>query len=194
MAADTNGLTPKQRRFVEEYLIDRNATQAAIRAGYSVKTANQQGPRLLVNVGIAAAIAAGCAKVAEKLGITVERIQEELAKIGFANSDDYLTGDPSEPSIALPLGDRDKMAAVAEVTVESFKDGKGEGARDVRRVKYKLHDKRAALVDLGRNLGMFKERVEHTGKDGGPVEMGFSEAARAIAFIFAAAQNAPKET
>jgi hypothetical protein len=49
-------LSPRQRRFVEEYLTDLNATQAAIRAGYSARTANEQGPRLLVNVGIATAI------------------------------------------------------------------------------------------------------------------------------------------
>lgn len=186
MAADTADLTAKQQRFVQEYLIDHNATQAAIRAGYSAKTAKSIGQENLTKPDIADAIAAAQKAVVEKVGVTAERVREELAKIGFANSDDYLTGDPSEPSISLPLGDRVKMAAVAEVTVESFKDGKGEGARDVRRVKYKLHDKRAALVDLGRDLGMFKERVEHTGKDGAPIAVTIPDAARAIAFLLAA--------
>lgn len=71
-------LTPKQRRFVEEYLIDSNATQAAIRACYSQKTANEQGARLLVNVSIQEAIAEGQAKAAERNEITVDNLLAEL--------------------------------------------------------------------------------------------------------------------
>ncbi len=78
-------LTPKQERFVAEYLIDLNATQAAIRAGYSEKTAQQQGSRLLLNVLVQEAIAKGREKTAAKLEITKERIVEELAKIAFAD-------------------------------------------------------------------------------------------------------------
>lgn len=66
------GLTPKQARFVDEFIVDLNATQAAIRAGYSAKTANQSGPRLLVNVGVAAAIAKRQAKVSAKAELTAE--------------------------------------------------------------------------------------------------------------------------
>jgi hypothetical protein len=51
-----SGLTPRQRRFVEEYLVDLNATQAAIRAGYSARTANEQGARLLANASVAAVV------------------------------------------------------------------------------------------------------------------------------------------
>ena len=68
-----SSLTPRQERFVAEYLIDLNATQAAIRAGYSAKTAEVQGPRLLGNVRVAAAIADGQAKRAERNGLIVER-------------------------------------------------------------------------------------------------------------------------
>ena len=64
-------LTARQQRFVEEYLIDLNATQAAIRAGYSARTAEQQGPRLLGNVGVAGAIAAGRAKATAQAEATV---------------------------------------------------------------------------------------------------------------------------
>nr|WP_312967783.1 terminase small subunit [Brucella intermedia] len=83
-------LTPKQERFVAEYLIDLNATQAAIRAGYSEKTAQQQGSRLLLNVVVQEAIAKGREKTAAKLEITKERIVDELAKIGFSNMLDYM--------------------------------------------------------------------------------------------------------
>src|SRR5712672_3014311 len=65
---------------------------------------------------------------------------------------------------------RDQAAALIEVTVEDFLDGRGEDAREVRKVKFKLADKRGPLVDLGKHLGLFKERVELTGKDGGAME------------------------
>lgn len=71
-------MTPKQVRFVQEYLIDLNATQAAIRAGYSERTAHAQGPRLLENVGVREAIAAAQQTHAERTGETVEKITDEL--------------------------------------------------------------------------------------------------------------------
>ena len=72
------GLTPKQQRFVAEFLVDLNATQAAIRAGYSAKTANKTGPRLLVNVGIAAAISAGQQARQQRTEITQDWVLERL--------------------------------------------------------------------------------------------------------------------
>lgn len=74
-------LTPRQRRFVDEYLIDLNATQAAIRAGYSAKTANRIGPRLLSNVVVGDAVRAKQARYAEKLEITAAGITTELQDI-----------------------------------------------------------------------------------------------------------------
>lgn len=67
-------LTPKQQRFVEEYMVDLNATQAAIRAGYSAKTAHVQGPRLLGNVGVAAAIQSGVTKRAKRVEVTADYV------------------------------------------------------------------------------------------------------------------------
>lgn len=74
----SRGLSPKQQRFVDEYLVDSNATQAAIRAGYSAKTAEQQGSRLLRNVQVAAAIEERGAKLAKKVGTTAERVRRGL--------------------------------------------------------------------------------------------------------------------
>lgn len=74
-------MSPKQQRFVQEYLIDLNATQAAIRAGYSAKTANEQGSRLLANASIREAVARGQEKVAAKAELTVEAHLDELEKI-----------------------------------------------------------------------------------------------------------------
>ena len=70
-------LTPKQQRFVEEFLVDSNATQAAIRAGYSAKTANPKGSQLLAKVSVAAAVAEAQAKRRERLEVTVDRITAE---------------------------------------------------------------------------------------------------------------------
>lgn len=72
-------LTPKQKRFVDEYLIDLNATQAAIRAGY--KNANKQGPRLLVNGGVGDAIAAKQKRLEVKYEITQEKVLKDIGLI-----------------------------------------------------------------------------------------------------------------
>lgn len=164
-------LTPKQARFVEEFVVDLNATQAAIRAGYSAKTAADIGRQLLRKTPVARAISERQRAISERIGVTAERVVEELAKIGFANMSDYMkVGEDGDPYLDFSGLTRDQAAALSEVTVEDFKDGRGEDARDVRRIKFKLHDKRAALVDLGKHLGMFKEKVEVSGPDGGPIQ------------------------
>jgi len=165
-------MTPKQERFVGEYLKDLNATQAAIRAGYSKKTAEVQGPRLLGNVRVAAKIKEAQEKLAEETGITVRRTLEELALIGFADMGTYLRFEPNGDVFldwtALPEG---ATKVISEITQEVVKKlGEGEDAAAVIRTKFKLHDKLSALDKIGRHLGMFKDRVEHTGKDGGPIE------------------------
>lgn len=166
-----SGLTAKQARFVAEYLVDLNATQAAIRAGYSAKTAEQQGSRLLRNVQVRSEVEKRQAKTAEKLEVTKKRIVEELAKIGFSNMQDYMRANSDgDPYLDFSDLTRDQAAALSEITVEDFKDGRGEDARDVRRVKFKLHDKKGALVDLAKMLGFVVEKHEHTGKGGGPIE------------------------
>ncbi len=155
-------LNSKQQRFVDEYLIDLNATQAAIRAGYSKQTAYSQGQRLLKHVEIAPLIASRKQAHADKLDITAERVLRELALIGFANMADYMrVGPDGDPYLDFSAITRDQAAALTEVTVEDFKDGRGEDAREVRKVKFKLADKRGALVDLGRHLKLFVDVVEH---------------------------------
>jgi phage terminase small subunit len=104
----------------------------------------------------------------EKLAITKERILAELARIGFANMQDYVqptaAGDVVVNVSALS---RDQAAAIQEVIVD-YRTGGGEDSKDVKRVRLKLHDKRAALVDLGKHLGLFVERrhvtTEHIDK------------------------------
>lgn len=163
-------LTAKQRRFVDEYLVDLNATQAAIRAGYSRKTAYSIGPENLKKPQVQQAVSAAVGKRAAKIELTADMVLDELRKLGFSNMRDYMGGIvDGDPYLDFSKLTRDQAAALQEVTVEDFVDGRGEDARDVRRVKFRLADKRAALVDLGRHLGMFIERHEFTGKGGTPL-------------------------
>jgi len=165
-------LSARQKRFVDEYLIDLNATQAAIRAGYSKRAARAIGSENLTKPDIAAAVEQALAKRSERLEITADRVLEELAKMGFANMQDYMAvGPDGDPYLDFSALTRDQAAALVEVTVEDFKDGRGDAGRDVRRVKFKLADKISALTGIGRHLGMFKDKVEHTGADGGPIEV-----------------------
>ena len=85
---------------------------------------------------------------------------------------DYMrVGADGDPVLDFSKLTRDQAAVLTEVTVEDYVDGRGEDARQVRRVKFKLASKLVALELLGKHLGLFKDRVEHTGKDGGPVEV-----------------------
>ena len=171
-----NKLTAKQERFVSEYLIDLNATQAAIRAGYAKKSADVEGSRLLGNAKVAAAVSAGRAKQMQRAEIEADDVIRELAKIGFANMLDYIQiGQDGDAYVNLADLTREQAAAIGEVTVEDFKDGRGEDARDVRRIKFKLADKRAALVDLGRHFALFTDKVEHACVLGLQTEVGSIE-------------------
>jgi len=150
-------LTPKQARFVQEYLIDLNAAQAAIRAGYSAKTARVIGHENLTKPDIAAAIEKARATHAERAELTADLVIDELRKIAFANMADYISRTSKGDShLDFSVLTRDQAAALCEVTIENFVDGSGGDARPVKRVKFRLYDKRAALVDLGRHLGFFE--------------------------------------
>lgn len=165
-------LTAKQQRFVDEYMVDLNAKQAAIRAGYSARSAEQNGSRMLRNDKVAAEVAKRQAKVAEKLELTQEMVRDELRKLAFSNMLDYMRAGPDgDPYLDFSQLTRDQAAALAEVTVEDFKDGRGEEARDVRRIKFKLSDKRASLMDLAKLCGFVTEKHEHSGPGGGPMKL-----------------------
>jgi phage terminase small subunit len=163
-------LPPMQARFVSEYLLDLNATQAAIRAGYSAATAEQHGPRLLGFVGVRAAIDSALSKRAERVEIKAERVLQELSLIGLADMANYVTFS-ADGELLLDFSNMPEGAtrAIAEVTQEEFTDGKGDSARQVRRTKFKLHPKTHALELLGKHLALFVERMRHEG--GSPVEI-----------------------
>ncbi|MCL5292551.1 MAG: terminase small subunit [Actinobacteria bacterium] len=144
-------LTPKQTSFAEEYLIDLNATQAAIRAGYSPKSAEAEASRQLRNVKVKAAVANAIAERSKRTGVSQDRIILELAKIALVNAIDVINMDE-----ATIRGDanREDTAAIASVKVKIIPTGK-DGAIIEREVK--VYDKIRALELLGKHLGMFKD-------------------------------------
>ena len=139
-------MTPRQRRFVDEYLIDLDGRHAAIRAGYGRSGAKDRGYKLLRRPEVAAAIAAAMAERARRTGITPDRVLEELARIAFIDwrrlaawgPDDVTVTDSRELSAA-------ETAAVARVSI----DGGWEN-----RVAIATHDKQRALATLARILGL----------------------------------------
>ena len=146
-------LTPKQQRFVEEYLVDLNATQAAIRAGYSEKTAQEIGAQNLSKLMVATAIAEAQAARSERTEITQDRVLLEYARIAFSDMRTFAKWGPDGVSLIesdqLP---EDAALCVAEVTETTTKHGGS--------IKFKLHDKRAALDSLAKHLGMFQTEDE----------------------------------
>lgn len=143
-------MTDKQARFCEEYMIDLNATQAAIRAGYSPKTAQEQSARLLSNVMVQNRLAQLQAEQSRRTGVSADRVVRELAKIAFANASDLI--DPETASVKLDAS-RDDLAAIQSIKVKSF----GE---DGLEHEVKLADKLRALDLLGKHLGMYKDASE----------------------------------
>jgi phage terminase small subunit len=177
--------------FAQQLVGGKSEADAYVAAGFKPDPGNPS--RLAKRPDVQARIAELKAAAAERAEITVARVLAELGKIGFANMADYMsTGPDGDPFLDFSALTRDQAAALAEVTVEDFKDGRGEFARDVRRVKFKLSDKRSALVDIGKHLGMFTERVEHTGANGGPietVELSDTEAVGRMLFLIAKARK-----
>jgi phage terminase small subunit len=159
----------KHERFAQEIAKGSSITAAYAAAGFSKNDSNAS--RLNRNELVRARVDEILAEAAQACGVTVQRIVDELAKIGFANMADYMRGgSDGDPYLDFSQLTREQAAALAEVTVEDFKDGRGEDARDVRRIKFKLSDKQGALEKLGKHLGMFRDKVEHSGPGGGPIE------------------------
>lgn len=158
-------MTPKQQRFVEEYLIDLNATQAAIRAGYSAKTAYSIGEEILRKPEVAAALSLAQAARAIRTEITQDRVLAELARIGFADVRRLFT----EGGTMITPSDLDDEIAPAVASVEVVERRiRGEDDKiEVEHVrKIRLNDKLGALTQIGRHLGMFVDKVELSGKVG----------------------------
>jgi phage terminase, small subunit len=142
-------LNEKQKRFVSEYIIDLNAKQAAIRAGYSPKGAEPQASRLLSNAKIQVEIAKAMEDRGKRTGITQDRVLAELSAIAFAKATDYVEVD-DDGSV--------KIKPTAELTEEQKKAIASikEGANGI---EIKLTDKTKALEMLSRHLGLFNDKL-----------------------------------
>lgn len=174
-------LTPKQQLFIQEYMIDLNATQAAIRAGYSAKTAHSIGVENLGKPEISSALQEAMDERAARTNITQDRVLRELARIGFADMRKLLrwTGNRTVMDLEaaeesgeveirhtnmVMLYDSDELDADTAAAISEISQTK-EGA-----LKVKLHDKQAALVNIGKHLGMFTEKVQVDAKHAHTVE------------------------
>lgn len=237
-------LTPKQKKFVAEYLVDLNGTQAAVRAGYSKRTANEQAARLLVNVNVSAAVSAAQAELSKRTEITQEMVLQRMwdiatadpnqlmqhrrvscrfchgkghayqwineaehqracdDEIAQARKDDrpafppskaggfgYTTANKPHPDCPNCFGD-----GHSHVHFNDTRDLKGPAALLYAGAKLtkdglelKTQDQGKALENVARHLGMFKEKVELTGPDGGPIEINDTERAAKIKALLAAA-------
>ena len=166
-------LTDKQKRFCEEYLIDLNATQAAIRAGYSTKTAEQTASRLLRNVKVQEYIAKRQKELSRSTEITQERVIKELALIAFSNNADY--AHVVEKKMQVEAGgtlvdvlDKDgkpvMYRTVEPVLTEELTEEQKRALAVIKKgregLEVKSCDNVKALELLGKHLGIFTDKIE----------------------------------
>ena len=165
---DMPKLTEKQKRFVEEYLIDLNATQAVIRAGYSTKRASEQGYQLLQKDTVKEAIDIAIAERANRTHISQDRVLQEIALIAFSNGSDFakvvskteidedgnivhdpITGEP-KTFFDIELVPTEQLTREQQSAIACIKQGKFG-------IEVKPCDKLKALELLGKHLGLFKD-------------------------------------
>lgn len=155
MSKAANGLNPKQQRFVDEYLKDLNGTQAAIRAGYSARTAQEQSSRLLSKAIVAAAVKAGIGRSVERAHLTVERIDQEISRLAFADLRKLYNPDGT---LKQPHEWPDDVAAfVSGVEVVEKKAADGTIVAVMKKVK--TWDKPAALTLAARRLALLHDKL-----------------------------------
>lgn len=158
----------KAAKFVTEYLVDLNATQAAIRAGYAKDSAGVAGSRLLKSAKVKAAVDAAISERAKRTEITADRVLQELWRI--ATSDIAKAFDGSGNLLPVHQMAPEARAALAGVETEELLDGQGEERKAVGQSRKVKHwDKVKALELVGKHLGMWKDKVEVSGEAGGPM-------------------------
>lgn len=145
-------LSEQRQRFVEEYLIDLNGTQAAIRAGYSVKTAQEQSSRLLSNVMVQEAISKAMAARSKRTGVNQDRVVLELAKIAFVKMTDLVDGSGKIREDATD----DDLSCIESI---KYKHSDTDTGYSVER-EVKVASKLKALELLGKHLGMWNDKID----------------------------------
>ena len=168
-------LTPKQERFCNEYLVDLNATQAAIRAGYKPNYADRMAHKLVENSRVQEYLQKRMKARERRTEITQDRVLQELANIGFSNGSDfakviqksYMKNDVEifYNTVEMVLTDdldKNKLPAIAGI--KTTKDG----------IEVKMNDKVKALELMGKHLGMFTEKVELSGETKQDIKINFN--------------------
>lgn len=174
-------LTEKQKRFCDEYLIDLNATQAAIRAGYSPKGMNKRVTRMMANEGIMNYIQQHMKDREKRTEITQDKVLKELAAIAFSNGSNYAKvvekkayNEKGEPIIDEETGQQLTYKVVDMVLTNDLSDIDKKAIASIKRGKNGIEvstcDKVRALELLGRHLGMFTNKVEVSGNVNNPFE------------------------
>jgi len=147
-----DGLSPKQQRFIEEYLVDLNASQAALRAGYSARTAFRSGIENMQKPAIKAAISAAQARRADRVGITQDQVLVEFGIVSFSDVRHYVIDNQGNVQLAEEAPDC-AMRAVSSIKKKIIPLGEGKHAYET---EIRLWSKPAALRMAGEHLGMFE--------------------------------------
>lgn len=172
--SSTPGLNAKQKAFVREYLKDFNATQAAVRAGYSAKTAHSSGPRLLEHDGVQAAIAKGQERAQQRADMTVDDVVRGFQEIAECDVTSVV-GWNEQGELVVTSFDSvppEVRRCISEIRQTETKDG-------TRSIAIKFYSKTEALTKLGQHFGMFVQKVEVDG--GEAVRAGLSRLHKALA-------------
>ena len=162
-------LTARQERFAIEYVVDFNATQAAIRAGYSESSAQAHGSNLLKNDAVKALVDEFNTRQCRKLEINAERVVDEIAKIAFANVSDIIRIEANGlASVDLSNATDDQLVALESIKTREYTEGRGENTAQVTSVEIKMRDKLKALDMLAKRTGAYRESIDVT-SNGEPV-------------------------
>ena len=164
-------LTPKQKIFVDEYLVDLNATRAYKAAYKNIKkdeTAAVNGNRLLRNAKVKDHIDKRMKDREKRTEVTQDKVLQELAKIGFADIKDYLEYKTAKTVVQ---HDESGEPVIDYQQIVNVIDSKEVDTSVIQEVsigkdgtfKFKLYDKQKALVDIGKHLGMFTDKIEVKG-------------------------------
>lgn len=168
---EEHDLPPRRQAFVREYCRDLNGTQAAIRAGYSPRTANEQASELLAFPSVKAAVDRQLAQRAARIGVTQDHVLAEMAILSDATLDWFVISDEGNVTLA-PGAPEGAMAAIQSIERDcTIKMDKDDNIYKTYKVKIRLWDKPNPLKLMGNHVGLFPNKVEVTGKDGGPLEV-----------------------
>ncbi|MBR0787770.1 terminase small subunit [Bradyrhizobium manausense] len=166
--ATTSALTAKQARFIQEYLLDLNATKAAIRAGYSKRSAQEQGSQMLAQTAIKAAIDAAKVARSERTEVNADWVLRRLAEEAEADlADLYDSNNDLKPIDEWP--EIWRQGLVAGLEIDALYEGTGEDRRQIGRIKkIKLSDRLRRLELIGKHVSVnaFQEKVAMSGVEG----------------------------